>query len=149
MNAVVLVDDEETVRVLTARWLEAGGYTVRSASSAEAGLALIQDEAPGVLVCDVQMPGRDGLWLAGQVRRRFPGVAIVMTTGGYDLEAAAATMRLRVSDYIMKPFPRARLLDAVAAAMQDAQGWPGGSSRRDMSGSPYGLQGPCSAKENA
>jgi phosphoserine phosphatase RsbU/P len=133
MNAVV-VDDEQAVRTLTVRWLEAGGYAVRSAPSAEDGLALIEAESPAVLICDVQMPGRDGLWLVDQVRRRFPAVAIVMATGGHDLEAAAATMRLGVSDYIMKPFTRARLLDAVAAAMEG----PGGGSAARSHGAVTG-----------
>lgn len=147
MHAVVVVDDEQAVRTLAVRWLEAGGYAVRSAASAEAGMALIQAEAPAVLVCDVQMPGFDGLWLVHQVRRHFSGIAIVMATGGHDLEAAAATMRLGVSDYILKPFTRARLLDAVAAAMQDSLARLGGCSRTDLSGPPCGAQAPCAAKE--
>jgi DNA-binding NtrC family response regulator len=147
MNAVVVVDDEQAVRTLTVRWLEAGGYAVRSAASAEAGLALIQAEAPAVLVCDLQMPGRDGLWLVGQVRRRFSDVAVVMATGGYDLDAAAATMRLGISDYILKPFTRARLLDAVAAAMRDSPDRPGECSVDEVCGSPCGAQVLCSAKE--
>jgi len=147
MNTVVVVDDEQAVRSLTVRWLEAGGYAVRSAASAEAGMALIQAEAPGVLVCDVQMPGLDGLWLVHQVRRHISGVAIVMATGGHDLEAAAATMRLGVSDYLLKPFTRARLLDAVAAAMQDSLGRPGGCARNDVCDSPCGAQALCAAKE--
>jgi two-component system, NtrC family, response regulator GlrR len=147
MHAVVVVDDEPAVRTLTARWLEAGGYAVRSALSAEAGLALIHAEVPAVLVCDVQMPGRDGLWLVNQVRRRFAGVAIVMATGGHDLEAAAATMRLGVSDYILKPFTRARLLDAVAAAVLDSTCGPVDGTGEDISGPPGGPQASCSAKE--
>ena len=147
MNAVVVVDDEQAVRALAVRWLEADGYAVRSAPTADAGLALIEAEAPAVLVCDVQMPGRDGLWLVGQIRRRFAGVAIVMATGGHDLEAAAATLRLGVSDYLMKPFSRARLLEAVATATQDSQCRSAGRTRPDCPGVHVGPQAPCALKE--
>jgi len=147
MHAVVVVDDEQAVRTLTVRWLEAGGYAVRSASSAEAGLALIQDEKPAVLVCDVQMPGRDGLWLVHQVRRHFAGISIVMATGGHDLEAAASTMRLGVSDYLLKPFTRARLLDAVAAGVLASRGGPAGCARDETSSPPCAPQAPGSAKD--
>jgi DNA-binding NtrC family response regulator len=147
MNAVVVVDDEPAVLALTTRWLEASGYAVRAAASADEGLALIEADPPGVLVCDVAMPVHDGFWLVDQVRRRFPDIAIVMATGGHDLEAAAATLRRGVSDYLMKPFTRARLLDAVTAAMPDADA--PAADADDSPRTPNGPQGPWSVKEGA
>jgi DNA-binding NtrC family response regulator len=117
MTSVLVVDDEPAVRMLTVRWLESKGMRVRGTTSADDAIRMLQSEEAGVVVCDVQMPGHDGVWLAGQIRRRFPDTAIVMATGGYDLDAAVACIRLGVCDYLTKPFGRDRLVEAVSSAM--------------------------------
>jgi DNA-binding NtrC family response regulator len=118
MHAVLIVDDESAVRALSARWLESAGYTVRAASSSDEALAVLAGAPVGVAVCDVQMPGRNGIWLAGQIRQTSPETAVIMATGGHDLESAIACLRLGVRDYLPKPFGRERLLEAVGSAMQ-------------------------------
>ena len=68
---VLIVDDENSVRNLMARWLEAGGYRVTTAGSAEEALGRLQESAPAVALCDIRMPGHDGLWLAERIRQRL------------------------------------------------------------------------------
>lgn len=117
MTSVLVVDDEPAVRTLTMRWLQSKGLCVRGTTSADDAIRMLQTEAAAVVVCDVQMPGHDGVWLADQIRRRFPDTAIIMATGGYNLDAAVACVRLGVCDYLMKPFGRERLVEAVSSAM--------------------------------
>ena len=59
--SVLVVDDESTVRELMARWLASGGYDVRTAATADEALQRVHDLPPAVALCDVQMPGHDGL----------------------------------------------------------------------------------------
>jgi putative two-component system response regulator len=59
------------------------------------------------------MPGRDGLWLAEQLRRQSPDTAVVMATGVRDVGSAVTSLRHGVIDYLMKPFGRDRLREAV------------------------------------
>lgn len=117
MNTVLIVDDEDGIRLLLSRWLSDEGYDVRVAVDAEAGLAEMARAAADVVMCDVKMPGHDGLWLAEQLRQRYPAAAIVLATG---LGSVPATTSFKpgVTDYLVKPFVRARVIQAVADAVR-------------------------------
>jgi response regulator RpfG family c-di-GMP phosphodiesterase len=115
---VLVVDDEESVRNLLARWLESAGHAVVTATGAEAALAVIQQVAPAVVVCDIRMPGRDGLWLAERIRDGFQQTAVIMASGVQDVDASIACLRCGVVDYLTKPFDRDRLRDAVRRGLE-------------------------------
>lgn len=110
---VLIVDDENGVRDLISRWLESGGYAVASAADADQAMTLIEDSPPAVAVCDIRMPGHDGLWLADRIRREHPETAVIMATGVQDVGAAVESLRHGVVDYLTKPFGRDRLREAV------------------------------------
>src|SRR5688572_30742426 len=80
-HSVLVVDDENGVRDLLARWLEAGGYSVTTAANAEEALGRLEAAPPAVALCDIRMPGRDGLWLAERIRQSYPETAVIMATG--------------------------------------------------------------------
>jgi cyclic di-GMP phosphodiesterase len=128
-RSVLIVDDENGVRNMMQRWLEAGGYSVIAASSAEEALGRIESAPPAVALCDIRMPGRDGLWLAERIRQRYPETAIIMATGVYEAGAADQSLRHGVIDYLTKPFGRDRLREAVLRGFEwhqsawDARRW--------------------------
>jgi len=65
---VLIVEDEPGVRRLLRTWLEAEGMTVFDAATAEQGLVLLDAETDvAVAVCDIRLPGNDGLWMAEQL----------------------------------------------------------------------------------
>lgn len=111
--SVLVVDDEACVRDLMARWLASGGYDVRTAGTADEALQRIHDEPPAVALCDVRMPGHDGLWLAHQIRHDAPETAVIMATGVVDVGSAVTSLRQGVIDYLTKPFGRDRLRESV------------------------------------
>ena len=84
-TSVLVVDDETGVRELMARWLASGGYDVRTAANAEEALQRVHDRPPAVALCDIRMPGHDGLWLAHQIRHDAPETAVIMATGVQDV----------------------------------------------------------------
>lgn len=118
MNSVLVVDDETGVRELVARWLATGGYDVRTASNAHDGLQCVHDHAPAVALCDIRMPGHDGLWLAHQIRQESPETAVIMATGVQDIGSAVTSLRQGVIDYLTKPFGRDRLRDSVQRGLE-------------------------------
>jgi len=116
--SVLVVDDETGVRELMARWLASGGYDVRTASNADEALARVRDRAPAVALCDIRMPGHDGLWLAHQIRHDAPETAVIMATGVQDVGSAVTSLRQGVIDYLTKPFGRDRLRESVVRGIE-------------------------------
>jgi putative two-component system response regulator len=116
--SVLIVDDETGVRELMSRWLMSGGYDVRTAATANEALDRVHDRAPAVALCDIRMPGRDGLWLAHQIRNDAPETAVIMATGVQDVGSAVTSLRQGVIDYLTKPFGRDRLRESVSRAFE-------------------------------
>ena len=115
---VLVVDDESGVRELMCRWLRAVGFSVKAASSAQDALDAIEKRPPAVALCDISMPGRDGLWLAERIRTASPDTAIIMATALPDLDPAISSLRRGVVDYLTKPFGRDRLQEAVSRGIE-------------------------------
>lgn len=116
--SVLIVDDETGVRTLMSRWLEAGGYRVDTAGSAEEALKRLALTPSAVALCDIRMPGQDGLWLVERIRECFPETAVIMATGAHDASAKAASLQHGAVDYLTKPFGRDRLREAIDRGLE-------------------------------
>jgi len=98
MHSVLVVDDDISLRPMLAAWVNRFGYCAVEADCAETALDRL-DEAPAdIALCDVHMPGRDGVWLAGQIRKRFPTTAVNMATSVDDVDVAVSTLQNDVVD---------------------------------------------------
>src|SRR5918996_2650066 len=88
---LLIVDDEPAVRSSVARWVRQNGYEVAEAGSAGEALDMMAATPAAVALCDVNLPDRNGLWLAAELRRQVPDTALVMTTG-YGITALPSTL---------------------------------------------------------
>jgi CheY-like chemotaxis protein len=109
---ILVVDDEPSVRALLRRFLEPAGYEIHEAEDAESAVRLIEERSPAGAVCDVHMPGANGLWLADQIRAASPTTALILATGD-DEVPAGESLRPGVVAYLLKPLDRALVLRAV------------------------------------
>jgi cyclic di-GMP phosphodiesterase len=116
--SVLVVDDEAGIRDLVARWLAGRGYAVQTAADATEALDRVHTTPPAVALCDIRMPGHDGLWLAGQIRHDAPETAVIMATGMQDVAPAVTSLRQGVVDYLTKPFGRDRLRASVSRGIE-------------------------------
>jgi len=78
---VLIVDDEPRVCELMRRQLEDFGHELYGAEDAQAALDAMVRVPCDAIFCDIQMPGRDGLWLTAELRRLYPMSAVVLATG--------------------------------------------------------------------
>jgi DNA-binding NtrC family response regulator len=118
MPYVLVVDDEESIRKLLTRWLEGWGYESKQAGNAEDALALMSAEPAAIILCDVMMPVHDGIWLAEQVRTRWPQTAVVMASSAQDMETVMRMRKQGAVDYVTKPFGREMLRQALLRASE-------------------------------
>ena len=115
---ILVVDDEAAVRDVLVTWLESAGYRCAEACDAHAALAYVTSHPVDVALLDLALPDRDGLWLAQQIRQHTNDVTLIVATGVQQFEAAVESMRRGVLDYLLKPFSRHELLQAVRRAVE-------------------------------
>ncbi len=117
MNSILIVDDEAPIRLFLGKWLEKSGARIREAEDSESALAALAEAPADVVFSDVQMPGRDGLWLTAEIRRRYPQTAVVLATGVTSVPPAVS-LRAGVMAYLVKPLSQKRVLDALDTAQR-------------------------------
>ncbi len=109
---VLLVEDDDLIRMATSEMLQESGYLVVDAGNAEDALVAIQTTAVDVLVTDVNLPGMAGPELARKARETRPALGIVFATGDRDMAGATG-----IEDYVLlaKPYDIDQLARAVAS----------------------------------
>ena len=114
-TVVLVIDDDEQARVLLRAMLGGAGYDVRLAADGEAGLTIIHDDPPDLVLLDMVMPNLNG-W---GVLRRLPenSPPVVAVSGEYVSPAALGFGSSAVRGYVMKPFHIASLLQTCARAL--------------------------------
>ena len=117
MHSVLVVDDDISLRPMLAAWVNRFGFCASEAPSAEHALEHLEQTPTDIALCDVNMPGRNGVWLAERIRERFPTTAVIMATSVDDADVAVATLSNDVVDYLLKPFDSARLREALALGL--------------------------------
>ena len=115
---VLLAEDEEPVRDVSARALRRAGYTVTAVGDAEAALeALDRDPAVRALITDLNMPGMKGTALARAVKHRRPGVGVVLMTGLVDEPLEQEARAIGIERIVAKPFRIDELGTALAEVL--------------------------------
>jgi DNA-binding NtrC family response regulator len=118
-GALLIVDDDATVRESLGEALSEAGYDVRTAEDAARALAALATRAPDVVLTDVRMPGLDGLELLRLLRERSPGVQVILMTAYDDMPTVAAAMRQGATDFLVKPLHLHALRDLLTRVFDD------------------------------
>ena len=117
-GTILVVDDDEGVRKVMTRWVSEMGYTVKAAADADTALTMMRECPIDVALCDIRMPGHDGIWLLEQVCRFYPDIAIVLATGLMEMDPMV-TLRPGVVGYVVKPFNREDLAKVILRGMAE------------------------------
>lgn len=118
-ETVLLVDDEENILSALRRLFRLDGYTILTATSAEAGLECLETNRVQLVVSDNMMPGMGGMAFLSLVRERWPDVVRIMLTGKADAkETIAAINRGEVYRFITKPWDSAELRITIRQALE-------------------------------
>ena len=82
MTKVIIIDDEEDIRIVLKEIFAREGFEVEVASNGEEGLNLLREYGADLVITDIIMPGSDGVETAYDIRMEFPGTKIIVMSGG-------------------------------------------------------------------
>ena len=126
---LLLVDDDQSLLKLLSIRLEAEGFLVHTAESAEHAMQVLRNEAIELMITDLRMEGASGLELFELARHSYPGLpVIIMSAQGTIPEAVTAT-QMGVFEFLTKPLDKNLLLATIEAALQHS-----GVSKVDLLG---------------
>lgn len=110
---VLLVDDEETIRLALSKFLRSRGFDVETADTGMVALDLLKQGSYSLMLCDIRMPGMSGLELVPRARMLHPDMAVIMLSAVNDVPTAAESMTAGAMEYLTKPVDLQDLLDAI------------------------------------
>src|ERR671931_1217628 len=119
MATVLVVDDEPIVRDVVVRYLEQEGYRTLQAGDGDSARALLEREAPSLVVLDLMLPGTDGLALCRWIRDRSQLPVIMLTARGDEADRIVG-LELGADDYVTKPFSPRELAARVRTVLRRA-----------------------------
>lgn len=126
MTKVIIIDDEEDIRIVLKEIFERAGFDVAVASNGDDGLNLLREQGADLVITDIIMPGSDGVETAYDIRMEFPQTKIIVMSGGGNAEslgyepsainttaylASAAAVGADLT--LTKPFDREELIKAA------------------------------------
>jgi CheY-like chemotaxis protein len=133
MAKILIVDDEEDVRIALKQVLERAGYEVSVAATGNEGLDLMKREAADLVITDVIMPGIDGITTARKIREKYRDTRIIVISGGgkaapdpYEPDAISTRSYLASASSagadrtLTKPFDRNEILRVVQSLLEES-----------------------------
>ncbi len=82
MSKILIIDDDEMLRIILRDVLESEGHEVMEASDGCVGMALFRENSPDLIIADILMPGTDGIETITELRKDYPDVKIIAISGG-------------------------------------------------------------------
>lgn len=117
VRRLLVVDDEEAIRLAVSKFMRARGFEVSVASGGEEAVEMLQRDRFDVMLCDVRMPGMAGSEVLAHAMERYPTLAVLMLTAVNDAPTATGALADGAMDYLMKPIELADLAVAVDRAL--------------------------------
>jgi two-component system response regulator AtoC len=117
VRRILIVDDEENIRLVLRTLLRRHGYEVEAAASGEEALPLVDSFGPDVVLADVRMPKMGGLDLLATLRAKGHDATVIVMSAYGNIDQAIDAMKAGAYDYIQKPFKN----DEVVLALKKAE----------------------------
>lgn len=118
MAKILLVDDDTTFCLMLKTWLTKKGFAVEDAFSAESALKRLQSESFDVVLTDLRLPDKDGIFLLKSIKKCYAGTQVILMTGYADIHTAVESIKAGAFDYVSKPV----IPEEILKKIQDALG---------------------------
>jgi DNA-binding NtrC family response regulator len=118
-ETILVVDDETLVNTILARYLSQAGYDCLTAQSGHEALEKLGERPSALALCDIRMPGMDGIELLRRIKQFDDEIAVIMVSAVDNREVAVEAMRAGAYDYVIKPFHLEEVLISVQRALEN------------------------------
>lgn len=119
MIEIAILDDDADFRTYLEDFLrDEGGYSVRPSAQPDEFLEACERETPDIVLLDMKMGEHRGDQVLEQLQARWPGICVIIVTGYPSLEDMRATFKMKVFDYLSKPFSLAQLRQTLKNAAE-------------------------------
>ena len=117
MSTILIIDDDDSLRKSFKKLLREEGYQVEDAASGEAGLKIVKQSNPDLVILDVRLPGMNGLETFKAIHGVEPKLPVVIMTAYGTTDTAIEATKLGAFDYILKPFDIPDILRIIKQAL--------------------------------
>lgn len=100
---ILIADDEPVIRAFLEEVGAMCGHEADSVPDASSAIEAMSKTDYSLVICDVRMPGKDGIWLLKEIKRNYPDTQVVMLTASDNLEDAIASLNFGAERYVLKP----------------------------------------------
>src|SRR5580704_9263088 len=114
---LLIVEDDESLRLIVQMQLEKLGYVAASAADAEQALEILKQSHHSLVITDLQLPGMSGIELLKRIQVDFPGIPVIVVTAFGTIQSAVNAMKAGAYDYITKPIHGHELSALVKCAL--------------------------------
>ena len=121
IHNLLVIDDDPSAIELVVDALEGECFRVLGASTAAAGLDLVAEHHPPLVLLDLVLPGVSGMELLDRILEMDPGIDVILVTGHYSTDSAVEAIRKGAYDYLTKPLPIERLRQRLVKWVEDSQ----------------------------
>jgi DNA-binding response OmpR family regulator len=122
---ILVVDDDQEVRMATRDFLTSKGHDVTLAEDGVQALKLLATVKPDVVLLDVAMPEMDGMETLRRIVAGYPNLPVIMVTANADIEITSKVLQLGAADYVPKPFDLDYLDQAINIQLSAGRGTGG------------------------
>jgi len=149
LSTILIIDDDDQLRISFQRLLKEEGYSVEAAPSGEVGLKLIQSKPLDLVILDMRLPGMNGLETFKRISAADPKLPVIIMTAFGTTETAIEATKMGAFDYILKPFDIPEMLGIIKQALEaarfmhspiDMDAVPGNASREAIIGRSKPMQ---------
>src|SRR5919106_860530 len=119
---ILTIEDEPIIRSGIVTYLEDSGFEMLEAGDGASGLETFRREHPEVVLCDLRMPGIDGLEVLSAITEESPDTPVIVVSGASELRYAVQSLKRGAWDYVTKPIPDMAVLEtAVRRVLERAE----------------------------
>ena len=120
---ILVVDDEESPRLVVSKFLKNDGYNVMTTNNADEAIEIISKNFFDVVITEIRMRGKNGIELLREVKTISPNTSVIFLTTYVSMEVAKEAIKYGASDLFLKPFDGYKLRDSVREALNNAKSY--------------------------